>query len=100
MITDWGDSGNFMIADRVRARIKVRVERSGDGPWRRCITTTAKEAQVIPDEAMAAAIKAMETVTPPPGVDKSDWLKRYGPYALLAGAIAAAAPHLNGKHAD
>ena len=48
----------------------------------------------IPDEAMRAAIKAMETVTPPPGVELSEWLSRHGPFSLLAGAVAAAAPHL------
>lgn len=49
---------------------------------------------MIPLDAMEAAKTAMETVTPPPGVDRADWLKSHGPYALLAGAIAAAAPHL------
>ncbi|UYL86599.1 hypothetical protein SEA_RADFAD_42 [Arthrobacter phage RadFad] len=48
----------------------------------------------IPDEAMAAASFAMREVTPPPGVDRVDWLKEHGPFALLAGAVAAAAPYL------
>lgn len=48
----------------------------------------------IPDEAIEAAKTAMETVTPPPGVDRSAWLKEHGRWALLAGAIAAAAPHV------
>lgn len=48
----------------------------------------------IPDEAMAAASFAMREVTPPPGVDHADWIKEHGPFALLAGAIAAAAPYL------
>lgn len=48
----------------------------------------------VPDEAVEAAISAMETVTPPPGVSKSDWLKKHGPFALIAGAIAAAAPFI------
>lgn len=48
----------------------------------------------IPEEAMAAAKEAMREVTPPPGVDLSDWLKEHGHFALLAGAIAAAAPHI------
>lgn len=48
----------------------------------------------ISDEAMAAASRAMQTVTPPPGVAHSDWLKEHGPFALLAGAISAAAPYL------
>jgi hypothetical protein len=48
----------------------------------------------IPTTAMDAAKVAMETVTPPPGVDRTAWLDRYGPYALLAGAIAAAAPYI------
>jgi hypothetical protein len=48
----------------------------------------------IPDEAMAAASFAMREVTPPPGVSKADWLAEHGPLALLAGAVAAAAPYL------
>lgn len=48
----------------------------------------------IPEEAMAMASHAMREVTPPPGVDRSDWIKEHGPFALLAGAVAAAAPYL------
>lgn len=48
----------------------------------------------IPEEAMAMASYAMREVTPPPGVDRSDWIKEHGPFALLAGAVAAAAPYL------
>jgi hypothetical protein len=51
----------------------------------------------IPDEAVAAAIKAMEAVTPQTAVDHSDWLKKHGRHALLAGAIAAAAPHIQAQ---
>jgi hypothetical protein len=36
----------------------------------------------------------MREVTPPPGVSKSDWLAEHGTWALFAGAIAAAAPHI------
>ena len=42
MIPEWGDGRNYMTTDRILARIKVRVERAGDGPWRRCITTKGK----------------------------------------------------------
>jgi hypothetical protein len=38
----WGDGMNFLIIDRVRARIKKRVERAGEGPWRTCITTPGR----------------------------------------------------------
>ncbi len=48
----------------------------------------------ISDEAVEAAKEAMREVTPPPGISKADWLARYGDFALIAGAIAAAAPHL------
>lgn len=51
----------------------------------------------IPEEAMAAASYAMREVTPPPGVDLSDWLKEHGPFALLAGGIAAAAPYIKAQ---
>lgn len=53
---------------------------------------------MIPPLAIDAAKEAMREVTPPPGVDKSAWLKEHGRYALLAGAIAAAAPHLISEH--
>lgn len=49
---------------------------------------------MIPEEAMDAAKEAMQCVTPPPGVSKADWLAKYGEFALIAGAIAAAAPYL------
>lgn len=45
----------------------------------------------IPAGAIAAAKEAMREVTPPPGVTKSDWLAEHGDFALIAGAIAAAA---------
>lgn len=49
---------------------------------------------VIPEQAIIAAKEAMREVTPPPGVSKSDWLAKHGDFALIAGAIAAAAPHI------
>lgn len=49
---------------------------------------------MIPDAAVEAAKEAMREVTPPPGVGKSDWLAEHGDFALIAGAIAAAAPHM------
>lgn len=49
---------------------------------------------MIPTEAVEAAKEAMRTVTPQPGVSKADWLTEYGDFALIAGAIAAAAPYL------
>ena len=49
---------------------------------------------MTPDEAVEAAKEAMREVTPPPGVSKAEWLAKYGEFALIAGAIAAAAPHL------
>lgn len=48
----------------------------------------------IPAEAFEAAKEAMRCVTPPPGVSKADWLAEHGTWALIAGAIAAAAPHI------
>lgn len=48
----------------------------------------------LPAAAIDAAKEAMREVTPPPGVSKADWLAEHGSWALLAGAIAAAAPHL------
>jgi hypothetical protein len=54
----------------------------------------------IPEEAMAAASYAMREVTPPPGVDHADWIKEHGPFALLAGAIAAAAPYIKAQAID
>lgn len=50
---------------------------------------------MIPTKAVLAAKKALEAVTPPPGVSKADWLAGYGSFALYAGAIAAAAPYLH-----
>jgi hypothetical protein len=49
---------------------------------------------MIPTEGFDAAKEAMREVTPPPGVSKADWLAEHGTWALLAGAIAAAAPHI------
>lgn len=49
---------------------------------------------MIPKQAIIAAREAMREVTPPPGVSKSDWLAEHGGFALIAGAIAAAAPYL------
>lgn len=48
----------------------------------------------VPVEALEAAKEAMREVTPPPGVSKADWLAEHGTWALFAGAIAAAAPHI------
>lgn len=48
----------------------------------------------LPAGAVDAAKEAMREVTPPPGVSKADWLAEYGTWALLAGAIVAAAPHI------
>lgn len=45
-------------------------------------------------EAFDAAKEAMREVTPPPGVSKTDWLNEHGSWALIAGAITAAAPHI------
>lgn len=50
--------------------------------------------QVIPKQAIIAAREAMREVTPPPGVSKADWLAEYRSVALIAGAIAAAAPFI------
>jgi hypothetical protein len=44
----------------------------------------------VTTEAVAAALKAMEGVTPPPGIDKSAWLQQWGRSALVAGGVAAA----------
>ena len=41
-------------------------------------------------EAITAALKAMESVTPPPGVSKEEWLRMWGRSALIAGGVAAA----------
>lgn len=49
---------------------------------------------MIPDKAIAAAKEAMREVTPPTGVSKADWLAEHGDFALIAGAIAAAAPQM------
>lgn len=49
---------------------------------------------MIPQQAIIAAKEAMREVTPPPGVSKADWLAEHGDFALIAGAIAAAAPYL------
>lgn len=52
---------------------------------------------VIPNDAIAAAKEAMREVTPPPGVSKADWLAEYGDFALIAGAIAAAAIYMQAE---
>lgn len=49
---------------------------------------------MIPEQAIEAAKEAMREVTPPPGVSKADWLAEHGDFALIAGAIAAAAPYM------
>ncbi|MET4143845.1 hypothetical protein [Arthrobacter sp. UYCo732] len=49
---------------------------------------------VMPSEALDAAKEAMREVTAPPGVSKADWLAEHRTWALFAGAIAAAAPHI------
>lgn len=49
---------------------------------------------VVPEAAIIAAKEAMREVTPPPGVSKTDWLAEHGSFALIAGAIAAAAPYI------
>lgn len=49
---------------------------------------------MIPAQAIDAAKEAVREVTPPPGVNKADWLAEHGEFALIAGAIAAAAPHM------
>jgi hypothetical protein len=36
----------------------------------------------------------MQEVTPPPGITKAEWVAEHGSFALIAGAIAAAAPFL------
>lgn len=52
---------------------------------------------MIPKQAIVAAREAMREVTPPPGVSKADWLAEYGSVALIAGAIAAAAPYIRAQ---
>ena len=52
---------------------------------------------MIPAEAVEAAKLAMDTVTPPPGVSKADWLAEHRDFALIAGAIAAAAPFIRAR---
>lgn len=54
----------------------------------------------ISEEAIEAAKEAMREVTPPPGVSKADWLAEYGDFALIAGAIAAAAPCIKAQAID
>ncbi|HEX9226640.1 MAG TPA: hypothetical protein VF885_08270 [Arthrobacter sp.] len=50
---------------------------------------------ILSAEAIDAAKAAMQEVTPPPGVSKADWLAEHGSFALIAGAVAAAAPFLS-----
>jgi hypothetical protein len=52
---------------------------------------------IIPAEATEAAKSAMQEVTPPPGITKAEWVAEHGSFALIAGAIAAAAPFLTAK---
>jgi len=54
---------------------------------------------MIPEEAVEAAKEAMREVTPPPGVSKAEWLAEHGDFALIAGAIAAAAPYMAAESA-
>ena len=54
----------------------------------------------IPNEAIEAAKEAMREVTPPPGVSKADWLAEHGDFALIAGAMAAAAPYIKAQAID
>lgn len=54
----------------------------------------------IPPEAVEAAKEAIREVTPPPGWTKADWLAEHGSFALIAGAIAAAAPHIKAQAID
>jgi hypothetical protein len=49
---------------------------------------------VIPTDAILAAKEAMREVTPPFGTSKADWFAEHGDFALIAGVIAAAAPHM------
>lgn len=55
---------------------------------------------MIPKQAILAAREAMREVTPPPGVSKAEWLAEYGSVALIAGAIAAAAPYIKAQAID
>jgi hypothetical protein len=55
---------------------------------------------VIPCEAIEAAKDAMREITPPPGVTKANWLAEHGDFALIAGAIAAAAPYIKAQAID
>lgn len=55
---------------------------------------------MIPEKAIIAAKEAMRCVTPPPGVGKADWLAEHGSFALIAGAIAAAAPYIKAQAID
>lgn len=55
---------------------------------------------MIPGEAFEAAKEAMREVTPPPGITKADWLAEHGDFALIAGAIAAAAPLIKAAALD
>lgn len=64
---EWGGHGSLAI-NRVRARIKVRLERAHNGPWRRCITaprTKEKHVtnQVIPAEAVELSELMHEKIT-------------------------------------
>lgn len=56
--------------------------------------STGESRKMIPEQALAAAKEAMREVSPPPGVSKAEWLAEYGFFALIAGAIAAATPHI------
>ena len=96
MIAEWGDGQNYMIADRIHARIKVRLERTGDGPWRKCITTTVKETQMIPDEAVEAAAEALvgSTLGDRAGINWEEF------FEAARAALEAAAPSLMAQAFD
>lgn len=55
---------------------------------------------MIPEQAITAAKEAMREVTPPPGASKAEWLDEHGSFALIAGAIAAAAPYIKAQAID
>lgn len=52
---------------------------------------------MISEEAIKATREAMREVTPPRGVSKADWLAEHGAFALIAGAVAAAAPFIRAQ---
>lgn len=54
----------------------------------------------ITHEAVESAKEAMREITPPPGFTKAEWVEAHGDFSLIAGAIAAAAPHLMAQAFD